>query len=74
MAPRDTAATIAAGEARTASVVTRAPRESLCVPPDLRSEILSLFVFVETPFRDFRFTRRFGCFFVRALGARDATP
>jgi hypothetical protein len=44
-----------------------------------------LFVFVETPFRDFRFARRFGCFFVvtaalvaavgvRALGARDATP
>jgi hypothetical protein len=25
-----------------------------------------LFVFVETPFRDFRFTRRFGCFFVVA--------
>jgi hypothetical protein len=35
----DALATIAAGDALTARVVTRAPRESLCVPPDLRSEI-----------------------------------
>jgi hypothetical protein len=40
MAPRDAAATIAPGDACIARVVTRAPRESLCVPPDLRSEIV----------------------------------
>jgi hypothetical protein len=44
MAPRDAAANIAAGDACTARVVTRAPRESLCVPPDLRSEILVVVV------------------------------
>jgi hypothetical protein len=33
------AATIKADAACTARVVARAPRESLCVPPDLRSEI-----------------------------------
>jgi hypothetical protein len=37
--PRDASSTIKADAACTARVVARAPRESLCVPPDLRSEI-----------------------------------
>jgi hypothetical protein len=47
-----------ADAACTARVVTRAPRESLCVPPDLRSEIVvvvsfsskRLFVIFISPF------------------------
>jgi hypothetical protein len=48
MAPRDAAATIEAGDACTARLVTRAPRESLCVPPDLRSEVVVSLSEVET--------------------------
>jgi hypothetical protein len=56
--PPHASATIMADAACTARVVTRAPRESLCVPPDLRSEIVvvvsfsskRLFVIFISPF------------------------
>jgi hypothetical protein len=42
--PRDASTTIAAGSACPARVVTRVSRASLCVPPDLRSEIVVVVV------------------------------